>query len=139
MYAVAHHIDSQGIYATTRSRDEGCSRPRSGTLGSMRMYHWRDGEIVVCSCRLFVEEITCFVMLLATESNECRVRTRRQQLAARNTMENMVVAKSEQVRKRYSAIMDDGRARTRKRYLRDHCVTIPNTLHDVREKLSVLR
>jgi hypothetical protein len=106
MYAVAHCMDSQGIYATTRSRDEGCSRPRSGTLGSMRMYHRRDGEIMVCSCRLFVEDIT------ATESNEWCVRTRRQQWAARNTAENMIVTKSEQVRKRYSAIMDDSRART---------------------------
>ena len=133
MYAVAHCMDSQGISATTRSRDEGCSRPCSGTLGSMWMYHRRDGEIVVCSCRLFVEDIK------ATESDEWYVRTRRQQWAARNTAENIIVTKSEQVQKRYSAIMDESRARTRKRYLRDHCVAIPNTLHDVCKKLSVLR
>ena len=106
MYAVAHCMDSQGIYAMTQSQDEGCSRPCSGTLGSMWMYYQRDGESVVCSCRLFVEDIT------ATESNEWCVRTRRQQWAARNTVENMIVTKSKQVRKRYSAIMDDSRART---------------------------
>src|SRR5882762_5409640 len=100
------------------------------------MYHWRDGEIVVCSCRLFVKDI---IMLLATESDEWCVHTRRQQWAARNTVENMVVTKSEQVRKQYSAIMDDSRVRTRKEYLRDHCVTIPNTLHNVCKKLSVLQ
>ena len=33
------------------------------------MYHWRDGKVVVFSYRLFVEDITCFVMLLATESD----------------------------------------------------------------------
>jgi len=46
-------------------------------------------------------------MLLATESDEWCVRTRRQQCAARNTAETMVVTKSEPVRKRYGAIMDD--------------------------------
>jgi hypothetical protein len=44
-----------------------------------------------------------------------------------------------QASEQYSAIMDDSGARTRKRYLRDHCVTIPNTLQNVCKELSVLR